>query len=213
MKLRHWAPALLGLCALVLAGGGFLHHQQRLDALHLQHRDDHPTQALRSEIAELQHSQALIRSELDALTQQLSRLNSERAQLSARLTSQQTQLTALQEAPEDPRWRTLSQRIEQLESRTAPAAKPAVTLRTSKPRPVPVRALPALPPALPELIGIELRGAERLLAVAPVGSRRLNEVRLLRAGDRFGAWTLKRLDRQHAAFTAPGHAEQTLALP
>jgi uncharacterized coiled-coil protein SlyX len=214
MKLRHWASALPGLGALVLAITGFLHNQQRLDALDLRQRDDRPTQAIRNDLAELRSTLAQMRSELDALNQQLSRLGEEHAQLNTRLTSQQVQLTGLRDAPEDPRWHTLNQRIEQLESRTATPSKPAVTVRKPKPslRPAPSRALPALP-ALPELLGIELRGAERFLAVAPAGSRTLNEVRLLRDGDRFGAWTLRRLDRQRAVFTAPGHAEQILALP
>lgn len=214
MKPRQWPAALLGLCALILTGGGFLYHQQRLDAIHLLHQDDGQTQAIRSELAELRSTQAQIRTELDALIQQVSRLNKAHAQLLTQVASQQAQLTALRDAPEDPRWHTLSQRIEGLESRTAPPPKPAVTVRKPKPNPRPTaaRPLPALP-ALPELIGIELRGAERFLAVAPAGSRTLNEVRLLREGDRFGAWTLKRLDRQGAVFIAPGHAEQILALP
>ena len=211
MKLRHWASALLGLGTLVLATVGFLHHQQRLDALDQHQRDDRTTQAIRSELAELRSTQALIRSELDALTLQLSRFNEEHAQLNRRLIDQQAQLTALQNAPEDPRWHTLSLRIEQLESR-ATRPKPVATARKPGPRPAPARPAPALP-ALPDLLGFELRGAERFLAVAPAGSRSLNEVRLLRDGDRFAAWTLKRLDRQRAVFTAPGHAEQILALP
>ena len=213
MRLRHWASALPGLGALILAIAGFLHHQQRLDALDLHQRDDRPTQAIRSELAELRSTQAQVRSELDALNQQLSRLGEEHAQLNTRLTSQQVQLTGLRDAPEDPRLHTLNQRIEQLEARTAPPPKPVATRKPkANPRPAPARPLPALP-ARPELIGIELRGAERFLAVAPAGSLTLNEVRLLRDGDRFGAWTLRRLDRQQAVFTAPGHADQILALP
>lgn len=214
MKLRHWASALLGLGTLILTGGGFLYHQQRLDAIHLLHQDDGQTQAIRSELAELRSTQAQIRTELDALSQRLSRLGEEHAQLNTRLTSQQDQLTGLRDAPEDPRWHTLNRRIEQLEARTAPPPQPVATARKPKanPRPAPAHPLPALP-ALPELIGIELRGAERFLAVAPAGSRTLNEVRLLRDGDRFGAWTLKRLDRQGAVFTVSGHADQILALP
>ena len=155
MRLRHWASALPGLGALILAIAGFLHHQQRLDALDLHQRDDRPTQAIRSELAELRSTQAQVRSELDALNQQLSRLGEEHAQLNTRLTSQQVQLTGLRDAPEDPRLHTLNQRIEQLESRTATPYKPAVTVRKPKPslRPAPSRALPALP-ALPELLGI-----------------------------------------------------------
>ncbi len=214
MKLRHWASALLGLGALVLATVGFLHHQQRLDALDQHQRNDNPTQAIRSELDELRSTQAQMRTELDALSQQLSRLGEEHTQLNTRLTSQQAQLTGLRDAPEDPRWHTLNRRIEQLESRTSPPPKSVATARKPKPslRPASARPVPALP-ALPELLGVELRGAERFLAVAPAGSLTLNEVRLLRDGDRFGAWTLKHLDRQRAVFIAPDHAERILALP
>ncbi|HLT04368.1 MAG TPA: chemotaxis protein, partial [Pseudomonas sp.] len=89
---------------------------------------------------------------------------------------------------------------------------PVASVRKPAARPAPARAMPAVP-ALPLLIGVELRGAERFVAVAPAGSRTLNEVRLLRGGDRFGAWTLRRLERQAAVFASPGQPEQTLALP
>lgn len=209
MKSRYWAAALLGTWLVI--GSGLLHHQQRLDELQRQQLDARlPT--LQSELDALRTTQTQLQSELNDLVNQLTTFNQAQAQLDERLTRQQTQLTALLNPPEDLRWHSLSLRIQQLETRATQPAKPVASVRKPAARPAPARAMPALP-ALPLLIGVELRGAERFLAVAPAGSQTLNEVRLLRGGDRFGAWTLRRLDRQAAVFASPGQPDQTLALP
>ncbi|MGP3791618.1 hypothetical protein [Pseudomonas sp. B392_1p] len=212
MKSRYWAAALLGVGTWVMIGGGFLYHQQRLDALQRLQLDATQVLTLQGELNALRFTQAQLQIELDELANQLTTLNREHAQLDERLAVQQAQLTALLNPPEDPRWQTLFRRIEQLETRSAQPPKPAAAVRKPAPRPAPARFALALP-ALPLLIGLELRGPERFLAVAPAGSQTLKEVRLLRSGDRFGAWTLQRLDRQAAVFASPGQPDQTLALP
>ena len=212
MKSRYWAAALLGVGTWVLIGGGFLHHQQRLDELQRLQLDDTQVLTLQGELDALRTTQVQLQTELDELGNQLTTLNHKHAQLDQRLTRQQAQLTTLLNLPEDPRWQSLSLRIQQLETHTAQQPKPVASVRKTTPRPTPARSAPALP-ALPLLIGLELRGPERFLAVAPAGSQTLNEVRLLRSGDRFGAWTLQRLDRQAAVFASPGQTDQTLILP
>ena len=212
MKPRYWAAALLGAGTWLMIGSGLLHHQQRLNELQRQQLDAPRLPTLQSELDALRTNQTQLQSELDDLVNQLTTFNQAQAQLDERLTHQQAQLTALSNPPEDPRWQRLSQRIQELETRSIQPAKPVAGARKPPPRPAPARAAPALP-ALPLLIGVELRGAERFLAVAPAGSQTLNEVRLLRDGDRFGAWTLRRLDHQAAFFASPGQPDQTLALP
>lgn len=212
MKPRHWAAALLSVAAWLLIGGGLFHHQQRLDELQRQQLDATRLPTLQNELEALRTSQAQLRSELDDLAHQLATFNQAQAQLDERLTHQQAQLTALSHPPEDPRWQRLSQRIQALENRPTQPPKPVASVRKPPARPAPARSAPALP-ALPLLIGVELRGAERFLAVAPAGGQTLDEVRLLRDGDRFGAWTLRRLERQAAVFAYPGRPDQTLALP
>lgn len=212
MKSRYWAAALLSVGTWLVIGSGLLHHQQRLDELQRQQLDATRWPTLQSELDALRTTQTQLRSELDDLVNQLTTFNQAQAQLDERLTRQQTQLTALLNPPEDPRWHSLSLRIQQLETRATQPAKPVASVRKPAARPAPARSMPALP-ALPLLIGLELRGPERFLAVAPAGSRTFNEVRLLRGGDRFGAWTLRRLDRQAAVFASPGQPDQTLALP
>ena len=212
MKSRYWAAALLGAGTWLVIGSGLLHHQQRLDELQRQQLDASRLPTLQSEFDALRTTQIQLQSEVDDLAHQLTRFNQTRAQLDERLTHQQAQLTALLNPPEDPRWHSLSLRIRQLETRTTQPPKPVASVRKPAARPAPARAMPAVP-ALPLLIGVELRGAERFLAVAPADSLTLNEVRLLRDGDRFGAWTLRRLDHQAAFFASPGQPDQTLALP
>ena len=212
MKSRYWAAALLSVGTWLAIGSGLLHHQQRLNELQRQQLDATRLPTLQSELDALRTTQTQLQSELDELGNQLTRFNQAQAQLDERLTRQQTQLAALLNPPEDPRWQSLSLRIQQLETRTTQPPKPVASVRKPAPRPAQARAAPAFP-ALPLPIGVELRGAERFLAVAPAGSRTLNEVRLLRGGDRFGAWTLRRLDRQAAVFASPGQPDQTLALP
>jgi FtsZ-binding cell division protein ZapB len=212
MKSRYWAAALLGVGTWLVIGSGLLHHQQRLDELQRRQLDATQVVFLQAEFDALRTTQAQLQTELDELVNQRTRFHRAHAQFEERLTSQQAQLTALLNPPEDPRWQRLSQRIQQLETRAAQPPKPVASARKTAPRPAPARSAPARP-ALPLLIGLELRGPERLLAVAPAGSQSLNEVRLLRSGDRFGAWTLRRLDRQAAVFASPGQPDQTLALP
>lgn len=212
MKSRYWAAALLGAGTWLVIGSGLLHHQQRLNELQRQQLDATRLPTLQSELDALRTNQTQLQSELDDLVNQLTTFNQAQAQLDERLTHQQAQLTALSNPPEDPRWHSLSLRIQQLETRTTQPPKPVASVRKPAAPPAPARAMPAVP-ALPLLIGVELRGAERFLAVAPPGSRTLNEVRLLRGGDRFGAWTLRRLERQAAVFASPGQPDQTLALP
>jgi FtsZ-binding cell division protein ZapB len=212
MKSRYWAAALLSVGTWIVVGGGFLYHQMRLEGLQQLLLDDTQVLTLQGELEALRTTQAQLQTELDELANQLTTLNRDHAQLDQRLTRQQAQLTTLLNRPEDPRWQSLSLRIEQLETHTAQQPKPVASVRKTTRRPAPARSAPALP-APPLLIGVELRGPERFLAVAPAGSQTLKEVRLLRSGDRFGAWTLQRLDRQAAVFASPGQPDQTLALP
>jgi uncharacterized membrane-anchored protein YhcB (DUF1043 family) len=215
MKSRHWVAALLGLGTGVLIGGGFLHHHERLNVLQRLQLDDTQVQALRGELVALRTTQDQLQTELDELVNQLTTFNRAHAQLEEHITRQQTQLLALQNPPEDPRWHSLSLRIQHLETRPSQHPKPLASVRKTTPRAAPPRSAPSRParPALPLLIGLELRGPERFLAVAPAGSQTLKEVQLLRRGERFGAWTLQRLEQKTAVFTSPGQPDQTLALP
>jgi type II secretory pathway pseudopilin PulG len=108
--------------------------------------------------------------------------------LSTRLTHIEQQLLDLKHTPSAP---------------TPATTKPKKTAR-SKPTPL-------LPPF--SVLGIERRGGERFLAVAPVASHTLADVRLLRSGEPFGDWRLKSVETHSAIFAVAARPDQTLLLP
>lgn len=89
-------------------------------------------------------------------------------------------------------------RVENLESRIAQLR------RSSRTPHKPVH--PARPPALPHTdppfaaLGVELRGDERFVSVAPRGATSLSQVRLLRIGESEAGWRLDAITSDRAIF-------------
>lgn len=85
---------------------------------------------------------------------------------------------------------------------------------SSKPKPKPPAAKSAaLPPAPPpfQMVGLEYRGGERFLAIAPSGSTRLSQIYLIRPGEVVSGstWYLKSVNDRTATFDVDG-ATRTL---
>lgn len=106
---------------------------------------------------------------------------------------------------------TLDSRVHELrqsQTKQPPAAppKPKVVTRKSTPTPKPSTsaATPQTPPFT--VVGIEYRGGERFLSVAPPGSTQLNQIYLIRPGDAVAgtAWRLNALDGRSARFDVAG---------
>lgn len=102
----------------------------------------------------------------------------------------------------------LHDRLKALESR---AARPK--------RPLPAPPAPANPGAAAaekpilfqppfSVVGIELRGGERFLSVAPINASLLGQVRVLRPGDVEGNWRLEALDGKSAQFNVDGQVRR-----
>jgi len=72
------------------------------------------------------------------------------------------------------------------------------------PRPRPAHAEPAKAPevlAAPfTVLGIDVRGGESFLSLAPLGTDSLREVHVLRVGETYGDWRLEKLDADAAEF-------------
>lgn len=97
--------------------------------------------------------------------------------------------------------------------RLAGALKKTRTAPTPAPRPravTPPKPTVVAPPF--SLLGIELRGNERLLSVSPAGTRNLALVRLLRVGDAIDGWRLQAFDDRSAVFRVNGE-ERRLTVP
>lgn len=87
---------------------------------------------------------------------------------------------------------------------TAPAPKAS---SKPKPKPAPVKAppIPQDPPPF-QMVGLEYRGGERFLSVAPTGSTRLSQIYLIRPGEMVSGstWRLKAVDERTATFDVGG---------
>ncbi|MDZ4020645.1 methyl-accepting chemotaxis protein [Pseudomonas sichuanensis] len=88
---------------------------------------------------------------------------------------------------------------------TAPVQKTSPP--KAKPKPLPVKAPPTTqgPPPF-QMLGLEYRGGERFLSVAPTGSTRLSQIDLVRPGEVVSGstWRLKAVDERTATFDAGG---------
>src|SRR5690606_41656732 len=126
--LRYWAAAQWDAGTMLIIVSGLLHHQQRQNALQRQQLDAARLPTLQIELDALRTTQTQLQSELDDLVSQLTTFNQAQAQLDERLTRQQTQITALLNPPEDPRWHSLPLRIQQLQTRTTQPPKPVARL-------------------------------------------------------------------------------------
>lgn len=118
-------------------------------------------------------------------------------------------------------WDTLDQRQQDLVSATDLTVLQnrldalVQQINTAKPvatKPRPRAAKPGVAPAAPtfQLLGIELRGGERFLAIQPNDTTGLADVRLLRVGDAEGRWQLEILEPRSALFRV---GQQTRRLP
>ncbi|QGF92962.1 chemotaxis protein [Pseudomonas sp. CFSAN084952] len=86
---------------------------------------------------------------------------------------------------------------------TPSSAKPK---KAARPKPAPLS-----PPFT--VLGVESRGGERFLAVAPPESRSLKDIRLLHNGEQLGTWRLKVLEPNAAIFAVAAQPDQTVQLP
>ena len=78
--------------------------------------------------------------------------------------------------------------------------------KASRPKPAPLS-----PPF--SVLGVESRGGERFLAVAPPDSRSLKNIQLLHSGEQLGTWHLKVLEPNTAIFAMTTQPDQTVQLP
>lgn len=103
---------------------------------------------------------------------------------------------------------TLQARVHGIENRLEKARQAtAVSARRS-----PEATKPAVPVPPFQVVGVELRGGERLLSVAPMAATSLGSVRLLREGDAESGWHLQSIEARAAVFRVDGQM-QRLAVP
>ncbi|ROM82721.1 chemotaxis protein [Pseudomonas brassicacearum] len=103
----------------------------------------------------------------------------------------------------------VEQQLLDLKTQTAP---PPNTPSSAKPKKAArSRPVPLSPPF--SVLGVESRGGERFLAVAPPDSRSLKDIQLLHNGEQLGTWQLKVLEPNAAVFAVTTQPDQTVELP
>ncbi len=96
-----------------------------------------------------------------------------------------------------------------LQKMSKPQAQATAPKPSSKPKPKPAPAkappVPQDPPPF-QMVGLEYRGGERFLSVAPTGSTRLSQIYLIRPGEVVSGstWRLKAVNERTATFDAGG---------
>ncbi|MBP0714261.1 hypothetical protein ABXK61_13160 [Burkholderia sola] len=151
---------------------------------------------------------------LDQVTQELATLRRQpaplapealaatREALEARLAPLEMSVAAL---TDDQQLRELKARIEKLE---APATPKVTATPVQRPKATAKVPMPPKPPF--QVLGMELRGGERFLTVAPLGSTTAGQMRLLRTGESEGGWTLEHINDRHAMFRVNGQTQQVV---
>jgi hypothetical protein len=223
MKASTFQTLIVGLLCLAIAGlsGGLYNQYQRiaeLQSTNTQYRQTLDTlqrasNALMDAQEKLQYALKDLKQMVDSGEQQANTLDPmvdqwahEIQELRDGLVVRATQadLTAL---------RARLEHVEQqlLELKPQPSTPPS-TSSTAKPKKtVRPKHAPLSPPF--SVLGVESRGGERFLAVAPHDSRSLMDVRLLHSGEQLEAWHLKVLVPNSAIFAVAAQPDQTVQLP
>ncbi|MBD8271641.1 MULTISPECIES: chemotaxis protein [Pseudomonas] len=223
MKASTFQTLIIGLLCLVVAGlsGGLYNQYQRVAELqstntqHLQTLDilQRDSNALKDAQEKLQYALKDLKQMVDTGEQQVNTLDPMLDQWAQEIQELRDGLAARANAADITALHARLEHVEQqlLDLRTQ-SSHPPLTSSVTKPRkaarPKPV---PLSPPF--SVLGVESRGGERFLAIAPHDSRALMDVRLLHSGEHLGTWHLKVLEPNSAIFAVAAQSDQTVLLP
>lgn len=223
MKTSTFQTLIVGLLCLAVAGltGGLYNQYQRMTELqstntqHLQTLDilQRDSNDLKDAQEKLQYALKDLKQMVDSGEQQANTLDPMLDQWAQEIQELRDGLAARATAADMAALRARLEQVEQqlLDLKTQPSLPPPTSSATKlkqKARPKPA---PLSPPF--SVLGVESRGGERFLAVAPPDSRSLRDVRLLRSGEQLGAWHLKVLELNSAIFAVAAQPDQTVQLP
>lgn len=223
MKASTFQTLIIGLLCLAIAGlsGGLYNQYQRvaeLQSTNTQYRQtldalQRDSNALKDTQEKQQYALKDLKQMVDSGEQQANTLDpmldqwaQEIRELRDGLADRATvaDLTALRTRLEQVEQQLLDLRTQQ--SPPPPTSSANKPKKAARPKPAP------LPPPF-SVLGVESRGGERFLAVAPHNSRALMDVRLLHSGEQLGAWRLKVLEPNSAIFAVAAQPDQTVHLP
>jgi len=176
-------------------------------------------------LMQVQDSLQIEREALQALSQTVSGLQLAVKDIHARIDSQSAEQAVLSEAIQtaqqlaqsaqtvatagEERFGTLQAQLALLEQRIQAPKPTPVAAKPVAARPAVAKPQALIPPF--RVLDVETRGGESFLAIAPAGSRILNDIRLMREGDSLYGWQLASLSPQRAVF-AVGNRRHTVEL-
>ncbi|MGN2436506.1 chemotaxis protein [Pseudomonas syringae] len=223
MKASTFQTLIIGLLCLAIAGlsGGLYNQYHRMAELqntstrHLQTLDtlQRDSSALKDAQEKLQFALKDLRQMVDSGEQQANTLDPMLEQWAQEIQELRDGLAARATKADMTALRARLEQVEQqlLDLKSKPSA-PSPTPSTAKPKKT-ARSQPApLSPPF-SVLGVESRGGERFLAIAPHDSRSLVDVRLLHNGEQIGTWRLKVLVPTAAVFAVVAHPDQTVQFP
>ncbi|MHC8308611.1 chemotaxis protein [Pseudomonas sp. GT1P32] len=223
MKASTFQTLIIGLLCLAVAGlsGGLYNQYQRMANLqstnlqYLQTLDtlQRDSNALKDAQEKLQYALKDLKQMVDSSEQQANTLDPMLDQWAQEIQELRDGLAARTTLAD---LTALHARIEQVEQqllglRTQPSPPPPTPSATKPKKTARPKPAPLSPPF--SVLGVESRGGERFLAVAPHDSHALMDVRLLHRGEEFGAWHLKMLEPNSAIFAVAAQPDQTVHLP
>ena len=223
MRASTFQTLIIGLLCLAIAGlsGGLYNQYQRvaeLQSTNTQYRQtldslQHDSSALKDAQEKLHYALKDLKQMVDTGEQQANTLDPMLDQWAQELQELRDGLAARATEADLTALRARLEQVEQqlLDLRTKPFPPPPTPSatkpkKTARPKPVP------LSPPL-SVLGVESRGGQRFLAVAPHDSRSLTDVRLLHSGEQLGAWHLTVLESNSAIFAVATQPDQTVHLP
>ena len=223
MKASTFQTLIVGLLCLAVAGlsGGLYNQYQRMaglqntDTQRLQTLDtlQRDSSALKDAQEKLQYALKDLKQIVDSSEQQANILDPRLDQWAQEIQELRDGLASRATEADMTALRARLEHVEQqlLELKTQPSPPPPTS---SAAKPKKTARLKPVPLSLPfSVLGVEFRGGERFLAVAPHDSRSLTDVRLLHSGEQLGAWYLKVLEPNSAIFAVAAQPDQTVQLP
>lgn len=222
MKASTFQTLIVGLLCLAIAGlSGSLYNQYQrvaeLQNMNTQYRQTLDTlqldsNALKDAQEKLQYTLKDLKQMVDSGEQQANTLDPMLDQWAQEIQELRDGLAARAIATDVTALRARLEHVEQqlLELKSQPSTPPP-TPSATKPKKAHHKPVPLSPPF--SVLGVESRGGERFLAVAPPDSRSLTDVRLLHSGEQLGAWHLKVLEPNSAIFAVAAQPDQTVQLP
>jgi hypothetical protein len=223
MKASTFQTLIVGLLCLAIAGlsGGLYNQYQRMAELQstdTQYRQTLDTlqrdaNALKDAQEKLQYALKDLKQMVNTGEQQANTLDPMLDQWAQEIQELRDGLATRATEADMTVLRTRLEQVEQrlLELKTQPSRPPPTSSAAKPKKTARLKPVPLSPPF--SVLGVEFRGGERFLAVAPPDSRSLMDVQLLHSGEQLGAWHLKVLELHSAIFAVAAQPDQTVPLP